>query len=189
MTHMIKPGTPLYHYLSPQQRVLADDGQFLIEDSTRHVNEEPTDYSYLVFPYSKMFEGFLKQLFLDLGIIEEGMYYSDRFRIGKALSPNFSHYAGSVYGQMEKRYGKPLATRLWHMWKEGRNLVFHYFPHNYRALTRSQALDLIGQLIQTMEEAVEITKVTPKKRDDVCFVGRGEANGTMESIANLARGL
>jgi hypothetical protein len=134
---MIKPGSQLYEYLSPQQRVLAGDGEFLVSDSIGHKNEEPTDYSYLVFPFAKMFEGFLKQLFLDLGFIEEGMYYSDRFRIGKALSPNYSNYAGSVYGQVEKKYGKALATRLWHVWKEGRNLVFHYFPHNYRALTRN----------------------------------------------------
>ena len=184
---MIKPGSPLYQYLSSQQRVLAGDGEFLVSDSLRHKDEEPTDYSYLVFPFAKMFEGFLKQLFLDLGVIEEGMYYSDRFRIGKALSPNFSRYAGSVYGQIEKRYGKALATRLWHMWKEGRNLVFHYFPHNYRALTRVEALDLIEQLIRTMEEAVLITHVTPKPREDVCFIGQGRANGTMAAVTKLAK--
>jgi hypothetical protein len=184
---MIKPGSQLYEYLSPQQRVLAGDGEFLVSDSIGHKNEEPTDYSYLVFPFAKMFEGFLKQLFLDLGFIEEGMYYSDRFRIGKALSPNYSNYAGSVYGQVEKKYGKALATRLWHVWKEGRNLVFHYFPHNYRALTRDQAIELIDQLIQAMEEAVDITHVTPKKREDVCFIGSGQANGTMASIAKLAK--
>jgi hypothetical protein len=184
---MIKPGSPLDQYLSAQQRVLAGDGEFLVKDSEEHVNEEPTDYSYLVFPFAKMYEGFLKQLFLDLGVIEEGMYYSDRFRIGKALSPNYSQYAGSVYGQMEKRYGKSLATRLWNMWKEGRNLVFHYFPHNYRALTRAQAIDLVEQLVQTMEEAVEITGVKPKKREDVCFVGRGQASKTMKEITELAK--
>jgi hypothetical protein len=184
---MITLGSPLDRYLSPQQRVLAGDGEFLIEDSAHHQNEEPTDYSYIVFPFAKMFEGFLKQLFLDLGFIEDGMYYSDRFRIGKALSPNFSNYAGSVYGQVEKKFGKSLATRLWHMWKEGRNLVFHYFPHNYRALTRSQAIDLVGQLVQTMEEAVEITHVKPQKREDVCFVGSGQASKTLAEITKLAK--
>jgi hypothetical protein len=38
-----------------------------------------------------------------------------------------------------------------------------------------------------MEEAVDITHVTPKKREDVCFIGSGQANGTMASIAKLAK--
>ena len=43
-----------------------------------------------------------------------------------------------------------------HTWKEGRNLVFHYFPHNYRSLTRIAAVELVNQLVGTMSEAVLI---------------------------------
>lgn len=171
----IKPGTLLWQYLSPQQRVLADDGEFLLSDSLVHINQEPTDYSYLVFPFAKMFEGFLKQLFYDLDIISLNQYYSDRFRIGKALSPNFARNRNSysVYREIEKRFGKGLATRMWHMWKEGRNLVFHYFPHNYRALSRNQAETLINGLIETMNEAVRTTHVRPRPRPEYCLLGTG----------------
>lgn len=151
----------LWKYLSDQQQVLADDGAFLALDSKNHPDQEPTDYSYIVFPYAKLYEGFLKQLFLDLSIIDERQYRSDHFRIGKALSPNLAKRLGaySAYGQVEKRFGKMLALRLWQTWKEGRNLVFHYFPHNYRALTRDQAASIITTIITTMEMAVLETKV------------------------------
>ena len=53
-----------------------------------HINEDPTDYSYLVFPYAKLYEGFLKDIFLSAEIISQTEYVSDHFRIGKALSPS-----------------------------------------------------------------------------------------------------
>lgn len=165
---MIVHGSRLWQYLSPAQQILAGDGDFLLTDSEKHMNEEPTDYSYLVFPFAKLYEGFLKQLFLDTGIMNEYEYRNDHYRIGKALSP---HLAGllrgkSAYRQVEERYGKDLATRLWHTWKNGRNLVFHYFPHNYRALTLEQAKSLISLIVDTMTQAVEVTNVRVVRHED-----------------------
>lgn len=158
---MIKNGSELWQYLSDNQKTLAGDGQYLLEDTRVHENPEPTDYSYLVFPYAKMYEGFLKQVFRDLSIISQRDYESERFRIGKALSPNLVRRLGgrSAYLQIEEQFGKDLATRLWHTWKEARNLVFHYFPHNYRSLSRDQAEDLIRMIVETMEETVKRTHV------------------------------
>lgn len=158
---MIAEGSVLWQYLSAQQRVLLGDGMFLLEDSKRHTDTEPTDYSYLVFPFAKMYEGFLKQLFCDLSIIGQREYESHHYRIGKALSPNLVRRLGqrSAYGQVEQRYGAGLAQLLWQAWKEGRNLVFHYFPHNYRALTRLQAQAAIELILRAMETAVGATHV------------------------------
>lgn len=164
---MISEGSALWNYLSVSQRVLAGDGAFLVSDSVNHKDQEPTDYSYLVFPFAKLYEGFLKDLFLDLRIIEYRDYNSDHFRIGKALSPNMARRLGrrSAYGQIVDRFGKDLATRLWHTWKNGRNLVFHYFPHNYRALSIDHARLLVQLIIETMEQAVSDTRVIRGKRD------------------------
>jgi hypothetical protein len=164
---MIAHGSALWNYLAPDQRVLADDGAFLVADTAIHHDSEPTDYSYLVFPYAKLYEGFLKELFLDLGIISERDYQGEHFRIGKVLSPNMvgKLRGKSAYGQIHERYGKELATRLWHTWKNGRNLVFHYFPHNYRALTRDHALIVISQIVDAMNDAIVQTHVMPRRHD------------------------
>ncbi len=158
---MIRPGSALWQYLSTEQRQLASDGRLLIEDRGIHPQERLSDYSYLVFPFAKLYEGFLKQLFRDLAIINERDYSSDHFRIGKALSPNLVRRLGarSAYGQLEKRFGSSIAEKLWQTWKEARNLVFHYFPHNYRALTEAQAQERITRTIEAMEEAVRVTRV------------------------------
>lgn len=155
---MIEETSDLWQYLSPDMRALVRDGEFLIEDSIRHHDAPPTDFSYLVFPFAKLYEGFLKKLFLDAQIISERDFHSDHFRIGKVLSPNLARQLGerSAYAQISERYGVELAARLWHTWKEGRNLVFHYFPHNLRSLTRPAAVELVNQLVGTMGEAVEI---------------------------------
>jgi hypothetical protein len=163
---MIQEGTLLWQYLSPEQKKLASDGKLLIEDRALHPNERLSDYSYLVFPFAKMYEGFLKQLFLNLDIITEKDYRSDHFRIGKALSPNLVHRLRhhSAYGQIEARYGKDLADAIWFTWKSARNLVFHYFPHNYRALTFAEAEELIRTIAATMETSVRRTNVRPTPR-------------------------
>jgi len=157
---MIEKNSLLWNFFSTQEKMLFEDGMFLFDDSKRHQSEEPTDYSYLVFPFAKLYEGFLKDLFLKLGIILERDYRSDHFRIGKVLSPNLVRRLGqrSAYGQLENRYGHDLPDLLWRAWKQGRNLVFHYFPHNYRVLTRDEAEQAIHMLVEAMEEAVEKTK-------------------------------
>lgn len=159
---LIQKDSQLWQYLTPEMRQLAEDGRLLIDDRKLHPNEQLSDYSYLVFPFAKLYEGFLKQLFRDLHVIDERDYTSDHFRIGKALSPNLAGRLGrrSAWLQIEQRFGGELANRLWHTWKEGRNLVFHYFPQNYRALTLKQATLLVGSILDTMEAAVAETKPT-----------------------------
>jgi len=168
---MISEESLLWQYLSPDERSLARDGQFLVDDTARHKDAEPTDFSYLVFPFAKLYEGFLKQLFKDLGIIDDRQFYSNHYRVGKALSPNIMRRLGkrSAYHEIEQRFGLALADRLWNTWKEGRNLVFHYYPHNIRALTLADAKAIIVQIVDTMEHAVVATQVLSKdmRRDSV----------------------
>jgi hypothetical protein len=158
---MIQHGTPLWSYLTSQEQALADDGAFLVEDSLRHQDTTPTDFSYLVFPFAKLYEGFLKDAFLDLHIITDRDYRSNHFRIGKALSPNLIRRLGgkSAYGILKHQYGDDVPNELWHAWKEGRNLTFHYFPGNFRMLSREQALNTIDLIVRAMEALVGKTGV------------------------------
>ena len=156
---------PLWDYLSPEQRQLAQDGAHLVADRSLHPSGVSlSDYSYLVFPFAKLYEGFLKQLFRDLEIIAQREYSSEHFRIGKVLSPNLVRRLGkrSAYSTLASRFGDPLAQNLWQTWKQARNLVFHYFPHNYRALSHAGAVELINQTVGAMGEAVRVTGVKPR---------------------------
>jgi len=158
---MIEESSSLWQYLHPDMRGLLRDGEFLVADSARHPAPPLSDFSYLVFPFAKLYEGFLKKLFLDIGVMNEEEYHGDHFRIGRVLSPNLATELGpsSAYKKIADTHGTELAARLWHTWCEGRNLVFHYFPHNFRRLTRGEALELIALITNTMKESVEILGV------------------------------
>src|SRR3990167_5590936 len=153
----------LWNYLSDGQKKLINEGNHLIEHAKSHGEDEDFgDYSFVVFPFAKAYEGFLKQVFLDAGFIREEDYRSDHFRLGKAMSPHLVKRLGyrSVYKKICDSAGCNLADHIWASWKRGRNQVFHYFPHNLRSLTLSEAEDIVSQLINTMEEAVKKLRIS-----------------------------
>ncbi len=147
-----------WNYLSLGQKGLIEEGLYLLEDLRDHPDINISDYSYIVFPFAKAYEGFLKKLFLDCGFITQKQYESDHFRIGRALNPYLekSLRFESVYDKIISFCGdKLLADQLWNMWKRGRNLVFHYFPHNLKALTFQEADVIISEMLDVMQKAVK----------------------------------
>jgi hypothetical protein len=146
-----------WQYLSQNQKDLILEGQYLMNDIIKHNAYQFKDYSFLVFPFAKAYEGFLKRLFLDIGFISRLDYISDHLRLGKLMSPNLVMRLGerSLYKKITDTAGKELADRIWDAWKLGRNQVFHYFPHNLKSVTFEEAERIIGELIQTMEVSYE----------------------------------
>lgn len=163
----IKIDKYLWNYLSQPQKDLIDQGRFIIEEVIEEGKYNFKDYSFVVFPFAKAYEGFLKQLLLDVGFITPEEYNSDHFRLGKVLSPNLEQKLGihSVYRKICINVDSDLANDIWEAWKIGRNQVFHYFPHNIKSLTFDEASNIILHLTGTMTEAVdsfEMTKVKSK---------------------------
>lgn len=115
------------------------------------------DYSFVVFPAAKAYEGFLKKMFLDLGFITNEDYLGKRFRIGKALNPFLEERfrdRESVYDKLVKYCGgKELADSLWNAWTNGRNLVFHWFPDEKKAVDFAEAEEKIKMIIEAMDMA------------------------------------
>lgn len=142
-------------YLSQNQRDLIREGQYLINEVVKDNVYHFKDYSFLIFPFAKAYEGFLKQLFRDIKFISHLDYISDHLRLGKLLSPNLigKLKERSLYKKIRERSGVDLAEKIWQMWKIGRNQVFHYFPHNLKALSFSEAQDLADKFLKVMEEA------------------------------------
>ena len=151
-----------WQYLSAGQKGLIEEGLYILGLTKDHPDTNIADYSYLVFPFAKAYEGFLKQLFLDLEFISKAEYESDRFRIGKALNPylekRLQQY--SIYNKVVYLLGNhELADELWRVWKTGRNLIFHYFPHNLKALSLKEAESVISDILNVMQRAVIECKV------------------------------
>lgn len=113
------------------------------------------DYSFVVFPAAKAYEGYLKKIFLDVGLITEKDFYGKRFRIGKALNPSLNKRLRAKVGVYDKLIeycgGEKVAKTLWITWKECRNLTFHWFPNEKNAIELDEARECISKVITAMD--------------------------------------
>ncbi len=147
-------------FLGPDLASLYSDGEKLSASASGGFS----DYSFIVFPYAKLYEGFLKKLFFQIGAINKFQYDNDRWRVGRALNPHLEKVLRadeSVYDRISNFCGGVvLPDKLWKAWKKGRNQVFHYFPSEYKPLTLSEALEITTEIKSVMEEALEECKAS-----------------------------
>ncbi|MFS8159232.1 MAG: hypothetical protein ACMG6E_03290 [Candidatus Roizmanbacteria bacterium] len=142
--------------LSEQQKELIDQGFHLLDHVRQH-GETFKDFSFVVFPFAKAYEGYLKELFLKTGLITKEDYFSKHFRIGKVMSPSLTERlrTSSVYKKICERSGCDLSEAIWFTWRKSRNEVFHYFPDNYKEITLKEAEERIQMILETVKKSCE----------------------------------
>lgn len=145
-------------FLSPEQKAFTHDVEIILDrlKAFDHIN----DYSFLVSPIAKAYEGYLKDFFLKLHIINQYDYQSDRFRVGKTLNPSLRYKRFSIFQKLADldEKGEALAETLWDAWKFGRNEIFHYFPGKSRNLTRQEAEDRIYLVLNAIIKSGEFLR-------------------------------
>lgn len=146
---------PWYDYLEEDIRELLAES-FQLVTAVKSWPDHFHDYSFVVFPAAKAYEGFLKKMFLDNGFISEADYFGVHFRIGMALNPQLEpkYRYESVYDKLTEFTGdKKLGDSLWDAWKNCRNLVFHWFPDEKRAISYDEAKERVGKIIKAIDES------------------------------------
>lgn len=158
-----------WEYIHKDIKELLTEAVLLLETAKKWredknpMNDRFHDYSFVVFPAAKAYEGFLKRLFLDMKFISEEDYYGKHFRVGKVLNPaldknrykkirmydKISHYCG----------GEDLAENLWNTWKQARNLLFHWFAKEKNAVTLLEAEERLNMVIESMNMAFKECKI------------------------------
>lgn len=147
---------------------LHEDLQELLKESAKlyetvgNWQERFHDYSFVVFSAAKAYEGFLKQVFLDLGFITREDFYGKHFRVGKALNPSldkkFRHE--SVYDKIVQFcHGPELADSMWETWRSSRNLLFHWFPEERNVISYEEAGQSIDLILSTMDKTTRECKI------------------------------
>lgn len=150
------PQTDWFQYLEEPAQRLVTVALVLAEEEQAETTSL-ADYTFVVFPMAKAYEGFLKQYFRDIGLISQEVYLSRRFRIGRALNPDvYNHHRDDdwLYDDVAQQCSPQLARLLWDTWLECRNRLFHYYPNKLQTLTKEQAIARLEQLMQAMHEAV-----------------------------------
>lgn len=123
------------------------------------------DYSFIVFPMAKAYEGFLKQYLLDLKLITPETFQSKRFRIGRALNPDVRQSQRDefwLYEDVVDLCGPIVAREIWDAWLTCRNRVFHYFPDRESGLSLEQAGHYLQILFEVIQKAISCQNLTPE---------------------------
>lgn len=144
--------------LDIQQKQLVEVAIELYEREFDQKDNKLEDYSFIVFPMSKAYEGFLKQKFYQFRLIDKHSYEGKRFRIGRALNPDISVNAKDkywIYDDLAKMCGDSLSRELWDTWLVCRNKVFHYFPKEQNALSLETAGSYLLKLSVAMKSLIE----------------------------------
>jgi len=151
-----------WNYLADDLKELLIQSQTLYEN-TSHWDRVFHDYSFVVFPAAKAYEGFLKKLFLDMNFISESEYLGKHFRIGKALNPALEkryRTTESVYDKLTNYCnGRDLPEQLWLTWKESRNVLFHWFPKEKNAINRKEAGQRLQMIIDSIDAVFKECKI------------------------------
>lgn len=143
-------------FIDDEQKEMLHQTFLLLEREEKNPTYGFIDYSYVVFPVARAYEGFLKKLFLTLGLIESSDFNSDNFRIGRSLNPNLPvRYRGQdwVYGGLGRSCSEALPGVLWNTWKEARNSVFHWFPGRRSFIDLKEARRLVEMVVDSMKRA------------------------------------
>ena len=115
-----------------------------------------SDYSFIVYPMAKAYEGFLKQYLYDLQLINQSTFEGKRFRIGRALNPDVHFNQRDefwLYDDLERQCGAEFAKKIWVTWLECRNQIFHFFPRQYKPLSLTDAAEKLELLASSMADA------------------------------------
>ncbi len=167
-THELPPPSSFifWHYLTENQKDLLESGSHLHKLVKQDKIHTFKDYSFIVFPFAKAYEGYVKKILYDLQYIDRDEYYSDHFRLGRVLSPQLANKLGkeSVYARVRRYTSRELSTMMWDMWKKGRNEIFHYYPHNLKKAHFEEATTIARNFLETMESLYNDLYIKQKAR-------------------------
>ncbi|TSC90040.1 MAG: Uncharacterized protein G01um10145_471 [Microgenomates group bacterium Gr01-1014_5] len=146
-----------WNYLTENQRDLLSQSQILLEREEKYGRDHFHDYAFALFPAAKAYEGFLKKLFYDLGIITREQYNSNHFRVGRALNPDLPiKFRGHdwVYDRLSTYCNRETPNMLWDTWRRSRNLVFHWFPRHKNFVTLVEAKKRQQMILEAIEKSL-----------------------------------
>lgn len=148
----------LKYFFEEEQKELVNDSFKLIEYFAQRHSELPVhDFAFIVFPIARAYEGFLKTFFYRANLITEAVYTGRHFRVGRSFNPDLPEKFRDefwLYDNVQQACSADLAHRMWQAWLDGRNHLFHYYPHNKYELTYVDAVQICERIVQAMEDAV-----------------------------------
>lgn len=145
----------LYRSLAPELQELLRIAVSLYTRERRQGPQFP-DYSFVVFPLAKAYEGFLKQYLFELHLLTTEQYHDKRFRIGRALNPDLRNHQRDeqwLYDDIVRLCSPEIGRTLWDTWLHCRNRIFHFFPTANQRLSLEKAGEYLVLIYTAMSDA------------------------------------
>lgn len=141
-----------YQQLSPELLPLVEQSLQLLRQAKANP-EQFSNYDYVVFPFAKAYEPFLKKYLYDLNLIDERTYHSKKFSIGRSLNPDVhleQRDQAWYYDDLVRHCGDKVAREIWQTWLK-RNQLFHLYPGEINSLSLTEAEAMINSFIRVIE--------------------------------------
>lgn len=156
-----------FQSLPTEQKELFQQSFILLED-TNYIQKTFYDYSFIVMPAAKAYEGFIKDLLFFLGLITKKRHQGNQFRVGKALNPNLAQEDPNKFEALYDDLARisnsdEVPKKLWQTWKNCRNKVFHYFAKHEKSISLYDAKNRLKQILSTVEYCFVVFDYNPKK--------------------------
>ncbi len=160
-----KIGQNAYSFLDDSQRRLLLDSLliktiFTNSDYDRIVNVLLSDFSVVVFPSAKAFEGYIKKLLLTIGLITEKEIKEDPYKsiIGRIL--NGKEIKKKL---LDKKRGRNIPKLLAVQWELCRNIILHYDLDQPEIIKKEEAFKKIEDIYEVIKKSCKAFISTPKK--------------------------
>jgi hypothetical protein len=157
---------------SDQQHLITLSWLLYEREQTKPLTDFPEaiDYTFVIFPMAKAFEGFLKEYLWKEQLITESTYRSRRFRLGRALNPDVfpdQRDRDWLFDDLSRQCGEAVARQVWQAWLDCRNHAFHWYPDSSQQMTLAQAhhcLEELGEAIEALLSCRITTFTNPPER-------------------------
>jgi len=190
-----KIGYSTYLFLDDYQRRLLLDGLliktiFTTSDSYRIFNSLLNDFSVMVFPSAKAFEGYIKKLLLTIGLITEKEIKENPYKsIGKILD-------GEEIKKklLDKKRDRTIPKLLAVQWDLCRNIILHYDLDQPEIISKEEALKKIEDIHEAIKRSYKAFIGAPNKAK-VIKKGltaeklQGQIDILLEQLTNLQKEL
>lgn len=163
MSKLAYKETTWFQYLDHGMKDLVIQSFLLLDIEKGFSKPRFHDYSFIVFPIAKAYEGFLKRFFYDVHLISDPDFLDSHFRIGRSLNPDLpSKFRDRdwIYERLKKlcaQKGDPeLADQMWIVWREARNQLFHYyFPDHNHFITLDEASRRVDMVVDVLARSID----------------------------------
>ncbi len=151
-----------FQNLPYEQREFLQQSIFLVQDMANHPRQF-FDYSFVMMPAAKAYEGFTKDVLFHFRLISERLYWGTKLRVGKSLNPELENVPylkkEALFNELTRCFGEEtIPQMMWETWKACRNRVFHYFCKSPQILTFDEAKERLDQILTTVQSVLNHPK-------------------------------